>query len=753
MATEGSTLKGALRTIVTILVVTGVCGAPSAAAADGATVETFSVRDQPVGQVLLAFAEQTGLSVITDATVAGSVSLVLHERTPREILHALADAAELFVSERDGVFRLSRVRVRRNGTGRWVLTSRGAPLERVAAAIAAEAGIPVFLEGSDGETIHASVHAASARGLLERLAVQIDLSLESRGGAFTLVSGALDEGSAGDDGGSGRGSSSVQEPVGSPGECTVTATGDAGYDLVATGVAYRELCAAVADATGVGLLATDPFRQIADTVTLSAPDRDTLYRRLEVALGISLVRNGDLLLLGRGGSGHGGDRRDFAPLHVRTVLETGVLPAENAADVLRAIPALTVEWIDPGGYRLLISGLERDVVDASTLLATLGARADGIVSFEYRCAHTDAASTAESLRNRFPDLAVRHDPGTNSIVGEIPAEVSGRLNDAIEAIDSETRRFTYRCNHLPSDRAAASLSTRFPTVSVTVASDERLLLLDGPVELRPAVTRFLADLDRPVPQVRYDICVLQYQHSDSRQHGISASFERDRGGVQSVAAPLAAAATYDRLTSIHFDFLSALGYRAALGISEELTNNTARLIIDTTLRAADGVTAHLENSSTFRYRDVLGDDESEGYRAVTREIESGLTVEISGETRGDRTIAMDITVSLSKNGADMSGNGNPPPTTEKRVHTAGVVGFGEPIVVGGLLQREESDAEHRFPLLGSIPLVRRLVNGSTRRMEETELVIYVTAHPLDVHSPPVKRAAQLDELRRYREEM
>ncbi|MFW6229225.1 MAG: hypothetical protein ACOC2V_07170, partial [Alkalispirochaeta sp.] len=243
------------------------------------------------------------------------------------------------------------------------------------------------------------------------------------------------------------------------------------------------------------------------------------------------------------------------------------------------------------------------------------------------------------------------------------------------------------------------------------------------------------------------------QHSDSRQHGISASFERDRGGVQSVAAPLAAAATYDRLTSIHFDFLSALGYRAALGISEELTNNTARLIIDTTLRAADGVTAHLENSSTFRYRDVLGDDESEGYRAVTREIESGLTVEISGETRGDRTIAMDITVSLSKNGADMSGNGNPPPTTEKRVHTAGVVAFGEPIVVGGLLQREESDAEHRFPLLGSIPLVRRLVNGSTRRMEETELVIYVTAHPLDVHSPPVKRAAQLDELRRYREEM
>jgi len=728
---------------LTGLLVTGLWGLTPAVSAEEAAVETFSVRDQPVGQVLLAFAEQTGLSVITDATVGGSVSLVLHDRTAREILHAIADTAELFVSERNGIFRLSRVDVHRDARGWWFLSSRGAPLERVAAIIASEAGIPVFLDLAGTMAVHASVQAASARLLLDRLADQLGLTLDSRAGAFTLASKADEEGITGHGGRSGQNAQTERtEP-----ECTVTADPDGGYHLTATGVTYREVCAAVADATGVGLLATAPFLERAETVTLYAPDRDTLYRRLGAALDVTLVRDGDLLLLGRDA-----DRRDFASLRTLIVLDTGSVPAERAGELLRAIPGLTVEWIDPGGYRIVVSGLGGEISDATTLLASLSRSPDGTEVFGYRCVHTDAASTAEAIRIRFPDLPVRHDPVTNSIVGEVPPPLVEPVRTALEEIDTGARRFVYTCRYLPGDRASTSVSERFPTVSVTVASDGRLLLLEGPAALQPTVTRFLTRLDRPEPQIRYDICVLQYQHSDSRQHGITGSFVRDRSGVQSVALPLAAAATYDRLAAIQFDFLSTLGYRAALGISEELTNNTARLIIDTTLRAADGVTATLENSSTFRYRDVLGDDETEGYRAVTREIDSGLTIEISGVSRSDRTVALDITVALSKNGTDMSGNGNPPPTTEKRVHTAGLVAFGEPIVVGGLLQREESDAEHRFPLLGSIPLLRRLVNGSTRRMEETELVIYVTAHPLEVTSPPIRRAEQLGVLRRYRED-
>jgi type II secretory ATPase GspE/PulE/Tfp pilus assembly ATPase PilB-like protein len=151
------------------------------------------------------------------------------------------------------------------------------------------------------------------------------------------------------------------------------------------------------------------------------------------------------------------------------------------------------------------------------------------------------------------------------------------------------------------------------------------------------------------------------------------------------------------MTSVQFDFLSTLGYRAALSVSEELTNNTARLVVDTSLRAAEGETVHLENASTYRYRDVLGDDDSDGYRAVTREIDSGLTVDLTGVLHGDRTISVEISVGLSKNGTDMSGNGNPPPTSRKQIETKVTIASGEAVVVGGLLQREESLAEHRFP--------------------------------------------------------
>ena len=256
------------------------------------------------------------------------------------------------------------------------------------------------------------------------------------------------------------------------------------------------------------------------------------------------------------------------------------------------------------------------------------------------------------------------------------------------------------------------------------------------------------EIDRPVAQVRYDLCIIQYQHGDSRQHGIRASIEQDESTTSIFSAPFVAAAAYDQITSFQFDFLSALGYRAALGISEELNNNTARLVVDTSLRARDGTPARLENASTFRYRDVLGDDDSDGYRAVTREIDSGLTIELTGTVRGNRTVSVDIAITLSRSGTDMSGNGNPPPTSRKRVETSVTARVGEPVVIGGLLHREDSLAEHRFPLLGEIPIVRRLVNGRSTSREETELVMYLSAFPEITTAAPVRRAVQLQELRR-----
>jgi general secretion pathway protein D len=67
------------------------------------------------------------------------------------------------------------------------------------------------------------------------------------------------------------------------------------------------------------------------------------------------------------------------------------------------------------------------------------------------------------------------------------------------------------------------------------------------------------------------------------------------------------------------------------------------------------------------------------------------------------------------------------------------------VVIGGLIQQDVSISEKKTPILGAIPVLGRLFRGTTRSVEESELVLYI----LPVIDEPAGRAGVARRLDSY----
>ncbi|MDR3284984.1 MAG: type II and III secretion system protein, partial [Treponema sp.] len=245
----------------------------------------------------------------------------------------------------------------------------------------------------------------------------------------------------------------------------------------------------------------------------------------------------------------------------------------------------------------------------------------------------------------------------------------------------------------------------------------------GPEESYNRLLAALPEIDKPARQIRYDLLIIQFQETkDSTwKSGLSASNVAmgDRTG---------AAAQLGSVLSLNFDVVTAFGLTFAASLQSAVSENKASVFADTTLHGVSGEKISFRNTNTYRYRDNNLDPETGKpvYTGVTREIASGLTLDITGTVSGDGMITSKVTASVSRQGADVSKTtGNPPPTSEKSITTEVRSRSGDPVILSGLVQNDESATGERAPFLSKIPLIGNLFAAKTTATERTEMIIYL----------------------------
>lgn len=240
------------------------------------------------------------------------------------------------------------------------------------------------------------------------------------------------------------------------------------------------------------------------------------------------------------------------------------------------------------------------------------------------------------------------------------------------------------------------------------------------------LSEYVLEMDKPIKKVSYDLLIVQTQKSLADNWNANLRISQLKPG-NIFQAGLSMAPQF----SFSLDFVHAFGYKFAAELQASIQENQTEIFADTTLHGVSDVPIEFRNTSTFRYRDpyINLENGNQIQSGITKEIVSGIVLEILGSVSGNGTITTSVSASVSRRGADVSSNsGNPPPTSEKFVTTQVIGKSGEVIVLSGLVQNDSTYVEERVPFLGKIPLIGKLFSGKTKSNEKTEMIIYLVPH-------------------------
>ena len=315
--------------------------------------------------------------------------------------------------------------------------------------------------------------------------------------------------------------------------------------------------------------------------------------------------------------------------------------------------------------------------------------------------------------------------GTGLWAGMTP-ELQGQFNLFLEKADRPVPVHPVNLKFIKAEELLNSLPPGHTPADLEVSGDPSLLYFTGSSERYALLMEALKGWDRPKPQIRYDLLVIEY----AREKQTTWDFSLSNSVLQAGDQPSYLGAL-GSLLALNFDVPSAFGYAFSLKLNADINNSRAKVLVDTTLCALSGQEVRFQNSNTYRYRDTVKDLETGSQEAtgVSREITSGLFINIAGWVSGADMVTMDVSTTVSKRGdVSSEATGILPPTSEKVINTHIRTAAGRPVVIGGLVQQETGEVEGKNPLLGWLPGVGDLLARRQGTEKDTEMVIYIVPH-------------------------
>lgn len=692
-------------------------------------------REQPIREILLVLASATGRSIVPDQTVDGRASYFFSRIPLQAALESFCEAYGLYLLPRPhGVTLVSRVRVGvDNGAGgptatgpdedpgasrketrrrRYTVDASEAPLTAVLQRLSVASGRPIRQVGLQQRRVSFHGGPLPLRELLEALVAAVPgAKVEELRTHLLLRSGPAPE--------ENRGAWPTGDNQALYGEPLLRQEGEGRYTVSVDDTSLRELLDLLFAAEGLSyLLRGGGERRVTGIHLRDRGFSEILASVLDQAGVEAKEREGYTEILPVTGP-------EASPVELSIPLSRWSPEA-----LIRLLPGellSRLHWVpDRGAHRLLLSGAPEAVARGALLVSAVDRgelRGTPFRSFEL--SHAGAGELMGALPQRFAAFPMVAAPDDGALIVGMPDGALEELQRFITLFDRRKRPRFYRLAALRGEEFLERFGGGPGMPEVRVAPGGRALFAWGSDGEMANLERMLLDMDRPARQIRYDLLILQRQHRQGNTYELTAEMDNTPTG-----GAVALNGMFDQLLSVRFDAIAVLGYRLAAAISRGLSERSARLLADTTLYGLDGAEVTFNNTQTFRYRDLAYDEDERAVlpTGVTREITSGIRLSVTGEVVEEQQVRMRISAEYSKQGVELAEGDNPPPTSQKRVNTTVRTEAGRPIILAGLLQREREEERRPLPILGRLPLLRRLFRPGREDEEVTELVIYLVPH-------------------------
>lgn len=277
--------------------------------------------------------------------------------------------------------------------------------------------------------------------------------------------------------------------------------------------------------------------------------------------------------------------------------------------------------------------------------------------------------------------------------------------------------------HLTSDKAGLSDRGR-------VFVDERLnalVIRDVPGRLA-ALRRLVNLLDVPLAQVAIEARIVTASDSLNQQLGIAwqAGFGSDSSGDGATGEDKNSSHTVMATTALSTDFPAttlALGIlRPGVAIDVQLSSlveqGQARVLAKPKILTIDQSSASIQSGVQIPYQET-----SRSGATSTSFKDAVLSLHVRPQITPDHNILLQLKVQQDTVGQIFNGV---PSINTNEMQTSVLVGNGQTLVLGGILQEDNNRAQRKAPILGDLPFVGRLFRRKITRKDQQELLVFIT---------------------------
>ena len=286
-------------------------------------------------------------------------------------------------------------------------------------------------------------------------------------------------------------------------------------------------------------------------------------------------------------------------------------------------------------------------------------------------------------------------------------------------------------------------------VTVFAESDTNTLIITTLQRYLPDVRALIKELDFVRGQVWIDIQILEVTLDDTTKLGIELTAQENKiFGVSPVPGnPLIG--TLEGQLGLEQEIS---GFNLGLATQEYMAllhtlmrENKVKTLSTPSLLTRDSQNATWSSGRRIPYlqsvdtTSILGDAVSQplfNYDFIDPPV--GINIDLTpyiaksqaGED-GKRTIGLDINNISASNFIEFT-DFNAPITDDNSISVYIDVEDGQRIVVGGIIRKKQKQEENKLPILGDIPLLGRLFKSTETTIEDTEIVIIITPHIVDI---------------------
>ncbi|MGI9256456.1 MAG: type II secretion system protein GspD, partial [Salinispira sp.] len=314
-------------------------------------------------------------------------------------------------------------------------------------------------------------------------------------------------------------------------------------------------------------------------------------------------------------------------------------------------------------------------------------------------------------------------PGQNALIMLTNQEKSREIQSFINLLNAHGAGSPVRLRYIRSEQLLQYLPPSVSRKNIVETADPTLVFFTGSESMYELFMRELDHIDTPIPQIRYQVLVIQFQ--DREQFTYAPEISNSRLTESENTAGSSFIGAIGELLTLDFDIVSNFGYGFALDLNWSLARSESRILIDSGITGLSGEEVSFQNTNISRFRSTETSDNSEESQVTTLEISSGLNVNITGWSSGDGMITMDVSASFSRNFDDADAGSNLPSTNERLIKTHARTRSGESVVIGGLISQEASNSKDGTPLLSDIPVLGNLFSNRGQNTENTELRVYI----------------------------